>query len=152
MLHFLFLPYHIPKFSHFLHRFHSSHQDISGLEYHLCTWNLLESHLPWCMSPPWGSKDQSLIIHLWKSYKPGLTLFQGCEYSVWMLLTFNNIIATYYALRPNNSMGNISKPVNDILIFCMDRIRLLEAKILLLCLHICYPENVEAARHNMSLR
>ena len=55
------------------------------------------------------------LCHIYISL--GLTLFQGFEYCVWMLLTFNNILATYYASRPNNSMGNICKPVNDILIF-----------------------------------
>ena len=35
----------------------------------------------------------------------GLTLFQGFEYWVWMLLTFNRILVTYYASQPNTSIG-----------------------------------------------
>ena len=45
------------------------------------------------------------LCHIYISL--GLTLLQGFEYCVWMLLTFNNILATYYASRPNKVGQNL---------------------------------------------
>ena len=56
--------------------------------------------------------EQNLFIRMFNStvviwYKQlGLTHFQGFGYLVWMLLTFNNILATYYTSRPMHSLDN----------------------------------------------